>query len=492
MKIPIPLRTHVRTIDDDGDAVEFDDHLYNVVIEVDSNGTPYATQRRGISNSPHANDWDASAAGAGDIGRGVYHYDSNYFMVNGNTVYRNEYSGTSWSLGAAANPQLGRVFFAESDQYMVLIDPINNDGFSYDPGTNTFTTIAALPALINGGIVYLNGRIYVSGNGGRIYNSDLNDATAGYTDFVTAERSTDNIVAIDLHHDHIVAFGGNSIEFFYDGATSLGSPLLRRQDIAYELGLISADAFARYKDIIVFCGTDDTGSIKLYKLENFQIAPISDIMVDKWMRDDYRTILPQIRISAFGYDGRGMFCFWVAGLTGPGGFSPTLVIDGDYLYEWDLDGVSEISNFPIIDFFQVEPGTTTIGTPFGQLGNGDLFEFNLVGAGFIPFVDDLGSTTVAATPIIQWSSFTGGTKKWKFCKSAELDGDYSAGVTGTLQWTDENGAYNTGHTLSLAARSRIVSMGRFSERDFKFTQNPSGTVDMRLRGLELDIELGSY
>lgn len=492
MKLPIPMTTVIRDIDSDGDPTGYNDHLYNVVIESDKLGDLYATQRLGITNSPTALDWDASGTTVDATARGIFHFSNHWYFVNHNTMYRDEYGGTTHSLGAASVTNIHKVFFAETESYMVVIDPANDDGFSVNRSTLVFASIAALPATVEGGCVYLDGYIFVcsnSGNNGRIYNSTLNDPTAGYTDFVTSERSPDKIMAIERHHDHIVSFGDKSIEFFHTQAVSSGSPLLRRQDIQYQLGLSTYNGFARHEDTIVFAARDKIGTVAIYKLENFQISKVSDLMMDKWLRDVFRTALSKVIITAFTYNGRGMFCLYNGALNSASG--PTFVIDGDSVYEWDLEGVSEQSKFPINGFVQQESGDT-YGTPTGILANGDVFQFQHLATTWDPYVDDLGGTPDVSAVSIQWDGFDADTNQWKFCHAAELYGEFKASVSGTLTWRDQGGAYNAGRTMSLASRQRAVSLGRFSQRDWKFLKSDSDTVEMRLKGLELTISPGSY
>ena len=139
--------------------------------------------------------------------------------------------------------------------------------------------------LIRGG-VSLDGYLFVANIQGTIYNCDLDDITSwSALSFITAEREADIGVYLGKHHDHVVYFGTKGIEFFYDNANSSGSPLQRRNDIFHSVGCYYPNSIVEVGDIIYFIGTDNSGWSRIYKLENFNIDPISTPKIEKELRD---------------------------------------------------------------------------------------------------------------------------------------------------------------------------------------------------------------
>lgn len=142
--------------------------------------------------------------------------------------------------------------------------------------------------------VFLDGYIFLPGNSfsspvQRIYNTALADPTTidVANDFLDAEMYPDTIVALAKHHNHLVAFGQNTVEFFYNGGVELGSPLQRQAAYASRVGLqiVTAAAPTHNKilevgDKIYFIGREDNGSYGLYVIDKFRVTRISSPTMD--------------------------------------------------------------------------------------------------------------------------------------------------------------------------------------------------------------------
>ncbi len=88
------------------------------------------------------------------------------------------------------------------------------------------------------GIAYLNGVCYIGWReGGDIYNSAFNDPSTWTGDFIGAAVEQDTLEYLTDVGNHVVAFGSETIQFFYDAGNPTGSPLLPRQDIIYRIGI---------------------------------------------------------------------------------------------------------------------------------------------------------------------------------------------------------------------------------------------------------------
>lgn len=495
MKIPVPHTTQIERITGDNffsEVESFAGLLKNVTVTM-SEGDPTVTRRRGIENIPSG---DASAVPISpSYGRGVAQSltGTTLYIANDDSIYTDAYGAALGSLGASQSSV--RVSFAaiqDATYDMVVIDSENNDGFVLNSGA--MVSIAALPAALARGCVYLNGRVFVvEGDTARIYNSDLNAPTTGYTDFVTAEREADYILNIEKHHDHIVGFGTKSIEFFEDQGLSPGSPLVRRRDIYYDIGLRSEDAIGTAGDTTFFIGQDVKGVNALWKLENFQVTKMSDSRFDRYLSHDDQGGTFWV-VTPFGYDGRTLVAVTQMGtLAAQNLATPNISFifeeDGRN-YVWDTDGIAQCVDFPLTGY----AGFTTTG--IGQMGQGDLFIFRRRTDTPDTFKDRLETGVVTEfTCTIEFNSFDGDMTGWKFCHAVEPLGDFEDDTTMSLSWSDEGKAYNTPRVLTKENRQRAISCGRFSRRKFRLTSSDdSDTVDehLELEGLDADIEAGTY
>jgi len=516
MKIPIPSTTQIarisQTLLTSIDA--FTSLLKNITVEM-VEGVPRASRRKGIEVLTNL---DASAeAISPTFGRGIHWSQSSAstatYISNYNTIYLSTYLVSIGTFGAGvAQQQRTKSFFAsvqDGTYDTVVIDVPTNAAAAMETGVPTFTSISGVtPSPLNAGAVWLNGRLFVCSQD-RIYNSDLNDVTAGYVDFVTAERESDLIKGIVKHHDHIVSLGVTTTEFFYHdenpGAT--GSPLRRRQDVYYNIGLMDINAFDESNDVIYFLGFGDREGIGLYRIKSFQLEKISDARFDRWIRDNRSPTAAGNTLVCVPYEGRTLVTIThYDDAAAQADFSDhlfTFVFEEDGRnYVWDTNGIDELAHFPVIGACAIDGrvaggGSAAEGSETSSrliMANGDVVKFRDRYDEPDTFKDDLG-TEGGFTATIEFNDFDGDTTAWKFCHSVEPYGDYEAACEFNLSWKDEDKAYNTPRTLTKANRQRAVSCGRFSRRKFRLTSiDNSATVDehMELEGLDANVEMGSY
>jgi len=516
MKLPIPATTEIKRVSQTATTGidEFASLLKNVTVEM-VEGKPRASRRLGIEVITNG---DASVeAISPTVGRGIYWSTtaatSTILIANYNTVYKGNYNTSMGTFGAGAAAQGNqKMFFTtvnDGTYDTVVIDPAVNMGAAIATLAGTFTSItAALPTILNAGVVWLNGRLFVCGKN-QIYNSDLNDVTAGYTDFVSAEREGDSISAIVRHHDHIIALGITTTEFFYhdDNPGSSGSPLRRRQDIYYNVGLLDMAAFVEANDVIYFLGFGEAEGIGLYRISNFQLEKISDARFDRYIGETRSTTSALNYLTAVSYEGRTLICVTHADASvAQVDFDDqvyTFVFEEDgRSYVWDTDGIGQLSEFPVVGCTHINAqiaggGAVTGGSKVSNrmlMSNGDIVRFLTRFESPDTFKDNLGTKT-GFNSTIEFPDFDGDMTGWKFCHAVEPYGEYEDDCEFTLSWSDDGGAYNTPHTLTKENRQRVVSCGRFSRRKFRLNSiDNSATIDehMEIGGLDADIEPGTY
>jgi hypothetical protein len=141
-------------------------------------------------------------------------------------------------------------------------------------------------------LVFLDGYLFACSHPNstyaqRIYNSSIGDPTVwnASTDFLDAEQFADPIVGIAKHHNHLVAFSTNSIEFFYNAGNEVGSPLQRQVSYSIGMGSYYHEEFVvcprvEIGNVIYFVGMRSGNCTGIYKLENFKLEKVSDDWMD--------------------------------------------------------------------------------------------------------------------------------------------------------------------------------------------------------------------
>lgn len=132
---------------------------------------------------------------------------------------------------------------------------------------NYLTAVGTLNASVNGPYNVL----YTSA-----YNGDLK-AWTDNTNYTLAEIFPNGIEWIDKHHNNLVVFTSNSLEFFYDAGNGLGSPFARQTIYAKEIGLLSfspSRIVAKDKDSIYFIGKNQNNFLDVYVITNFMCKAV--------------------------------------------------------------------------------------------------------------------------------------------------------------------------------------------------------------------------
>jgi len=442
---------------------------------------------------------------ADEAGRGVFYWeavDKKYF-VNSDTVYQTSYAGSTMSITAGTE----KVYFFEIGNYLVILDPENNEGWTINSATPTVIaqiTDTDFPSeqtpalqLTRGGTV-LNGKLYVGTTDGDIYECAIKDPTAwAALDFRNAEIEPDDGVYIGEHHQHVVAIGTRTCEFFYDAANSTGSTLNPRTDIDYEIGAADRDSFWEESDLLFWVGYTASGGISVYSLQNFVPTKISTPDIDTFLGSAITVDDIQLLGSGFQVGGRIFYVLTLYNLLTT--VQPTislyyeLVSNRWYIGDLELLGVDE---FPLVDW--TKASNTRLGE--GILSNGDLITpvdsnaaQDTVGASsvFEDGVFEVGvfsSTAFVGSPIqmeILIGSQDMGMRKYKY--QTEL---WPVGIptdnTATLnvQWSDESDDnFNTAKPIDVSKPgTRLRRLGKFRQRTYKLTY--ATAEQYRISGIE--------
>lgn len=206
-----------------------------------------------------------STIGNGPI-RGFYQQDGvlsdTAYVVSGNEVYSFDANGTATIAGVIASGS-GRVSMsADSDQLVIVTDP---EAYVVTAGGVVQITDPDFPSVSS--VAYLNGYFYFTRRDtGEIIWSALGDAVSfDALDFLTAESSPDDAVAVIEDQLSIICFGRKTVEFF-SSTSDPDNPILRRPGGSRPYGCASRDSIVQADNTIYWVGAGEKSSNIIYRL----------------------------------------------------------------------------------------------------------------------------------------------------------------------------------------------------------------------------------
>lgn len=357
------------------------------------------------------------------------------------------------------------VLIASDGAKLVKIDTSNAVTTCTDPD---------LPSSFDPNIVFFDGYIFlVKSNTGDIYNSDPNDPmswTPG--NFINAEIEADYVHRIAKINNYLVAFGTNTIEYFWDAANATGSPLQRNDIPVKRIQYISS--FARDGNNIYFLGRSYNGAIHIYKMQDFKCDPIDTGSLIRYFNaqsGDYSSFLGGI--IAF----QGHTFYWLSGA------------DRTYIYDinselWTRVAYQLNNTFDFVTSHSLTTATDDF-TSYFILNDGTTnwykFDENLYQDNGIDF-----------QCVITTEQADFGTMNRKSMYRLTVVGDRPpVDATMYIQWTDDD--YQTfSNSVGLNLNQDlpcIRQLGNFRQRGFKlfFTNNTL----MRIQKMVADINKGN-
>lgn len=414
-----------------------------------------------------------------------------------------------------------RIFFLEIGNYLMIVDPEDNTGWyinSASPTTLVEIVDVNFPGFHSTGSqqlarcgIVLNGVSYVMDTTGSISGSDLEDPTNwDVLNFINAEIETDGGVALGIHRNHIAAFGNRTIEFFYDAANPVGSPLAVRQDISHEIGMANFSTLWGDQNSLFFVAQTKTGGLSVYEMREFIPNDITNADIDTFLTSAVQTDSKKLVGSGFSVGHTLFYVLTVYHLINSEPTSLESIVYNSGTGTWTRFELMHtgIDNCPIIDW--TVANALRIGK--GILSNGDVITvaddwspYDTIGVTSGVFLasdtvfeaDVFTSASAGSGTAVSMEIITGhtnnGTANTKFMSSLRFLGPKTkASQTLTVQWSNEdNESYNTGKTIdtSLPGR-RITRLGSYRQRNFKLTI--AATEAIEIDALEVDIAAGVY
>lgn len=541
----LPILTSIDPEDSGAGGVTNGSLSYNAIYNQYPDGRVYATQRPALSIREAA-EWSSFVAPAG---RGIVYWDAVniYYLVNDNRVYQGGYSAPlTQEISHGRDP----VTCIEIGSYLVILDAENNEGWYLHESSPTILTKITdtdfpgnIPNVqIAAGGASLDGTLYVMDTRGIIYGSELNDPTVwDPLNQIGVEREQDTGVFLTKHHDHLVAMGVKSIEFFFNAANPVGSPLERRSDISYRAGAINTKCVFNTGDRIYFLGSERTGTIGVFQIVQFVLQKVSDDAIDTYLSVvRSRTKFDFLVSGCTMGDHQLMFVTSIGEGTGTGYQAPgntpvsidvwlpqyTLVFDGTYQTSTNFRTTiaGQNNTFPVIGATErssVDERETSLMFFSGDVGFFDLTFARLDSAGAQEYVDpdyivfqddyvqDIGQDETAPILFVLRfgeSDFGSVTNKFGYRLSVVgtttssgvqigmPEGNYTSTIPQEpikIYWTDDHyRSWIEPRDLQTGLNRSLTRLGTFRRRAHQL--NYSGQEILRIEALELDIRASQY
>jgi hypothetical protein len=398
--------------------------------------------------------------------------------------------------------------WTENERYIYIHNEYYATGsgssdYIYDKSSSTLTEITDADHPIKAGrrssqgVVYLDGYFFVADGlavydktiSSRIYNSAIDDPTTWVaTDFISANLEGDPIIAIAKHHNHIVALGAATIQFFYNAGNPSGSPLAPRLDVFHNVGLGTFrspknNQYAVVGDNIYFIGVeaDQYGrgtyldsNYDIYVLDNFQIKPITTPSI----KEALTRVLGLFDLSVIKWMGRNLLLASVYNT------SEAYVYDIDYdiWYYWTISVRSSSGNFILHN-----TGNRALSSGYIQqlayytYGSVEADNSTLIVPSIsTPFIDDL------QLPYKK----TAGKRKYVNRITALHSKRPSTTINSTLYIGDEVSGYGTGKTYDISRATGLSRWGQHRQFSIKYVAPTTSSLgNYGLLGFILDVDV---
>lgn len=459
----------------DGGASGRDEDLFNVFVEpvknkITRDDRHFIVKRSGTIN--FLNDGPTEAV------RGMFFWEDQtklYYVINNDVYTYNTVSGATGVISNVFGTTSGDVGFCLF-QYSTGVSKI-----VVTDGTTLSTIDSAGTVVVNVDVdlpvhlpypIYLDGYIFVAKIGtAEMYNSNNDDPLAWTSgDFIVAEMEGDNIVRLAKINNYIVAFGTNSIEYFWDAAIATGSPL-QRNDSPIKLNTYLA-GLAQFGNQLFYIGVNEGGQPDVYTLKDFKIEEIGSPTVSRYLN----TVSTNTTTWRGGIVSLKGHTFYVLNA----GTTKTYVYDVDTKL-WSRWGFQNESIFNLNSSTSVSSASTSY-TVFCLGSTNSLYKFSDT-----TYQDN--NTTFSCVITTEASDF--GTLNRKTMRKATVIGDRpTASNNITVQWSDDDGStFNTGLTTNLnQSMPCVYRLGSFRQRVFKLSY--SANTDFRIQALEVEINKG--
>ncbi len=379
------------------------------------------------------------------------------------------YSANS-SLGAITGKCTGISETFVSTTPTLVISSDDSTGWYYDAGVGTVTKITDVDFPGNAGktlagtFCHMDGFACIMDTTGALWASDLNSITGWTaTSFDTANAYPDRGVAAVRNKNFIMAFGTESVQFFYNaGLTPF--PFAKAVAMTAKVGCIGYDAIAQISDTTFWAGSTPQGGLSIFQYDG-NINRVSTPEVDAVL---ILAGVSNITLTTIRYYGRS-FVLVLAG-----------AVTKAYCIE-EKEWFDVNSTTPLwYKCVGLSLGGTMVNYAISNVStSGKVYLMNHAS---LVFTDDGVSYTARA----QTAPVDAETEKRKFWGNAVLIGDVETSASPiTLSYSDDDfQTYTTWGNLDLSQQRRIATRTGSSRRR-SWALSHAAATPMRLEAIEL-------
>lgn len=320
-------------------------------------GTLTLAKRNGVT--VEANNWGTSTQDVFLIIKGGATPIAPWLVVKiGNDTKLATSSGLSWLIltSSTHNPAfIDKTLISQVENVIVQlrrtsISFVQRVFFSILNTTWTEITDADFTAITHTGkMEHMDGYAFIMDGNNLIWNSDINSiANWTATGFIAKQAFRDRPIGLAKLGKHILAFGEQSVEVFYNAGNTTGSPLLPIGNLARRIGLVAPDislvGAGHYYCVIdrqlFFVGREAGGryeasafltgnSVGVYAYNGQEFGKVSSPFVDKILSEVASTSF--YSVNTFGFNGQVAAAFL---LTSPNATSQRWLMYFPVWKEW--------------------------------------------------------------------------------------------------------------------------------------------------------------
>ena len=329
------------------------------------------------------------------------------------------------------------------------------------------------------GVAFLDAYVFVGTPDGRVYSCNVGDPTIwNPLDYITAESESDQSVAICKHLNYVMNFGQWSLEFFYDNANPIDSPLAAATSYKVEIGCANGDSVVPFEQTVAWIGTSLSNGKGIFLLDGTAPTRISTAYIDRILGNSDMS-----KVTAYSFKMNGHM-FYVCSLHD---LNITLVYDfNEKMWnQWTMYAVgtatSGVTGIYAEQYFRPSY-FTKVNNDYYLLDddNGTMYTMSDL------YYTDAGAPIYyrAVSDIVD-----NGTTKRKFYQRLEIVGDKVGAIMKVRHTGNDYKTWSNYRSVDLSKpRAQIYLGGADRRRAWEFLCTDA--VPLRLDSAEIDFKIG--
>ena len=329
------------------------------------------------------------------------------------------------------------------------------------------------------GVAFLDAYVFVGTPAGRVYSCNVGDPTIwNPLDYITAESESDQSLAICKHLNYVMNFGQWSLEFFYDNANPIDSPLAAATAYKVEIGCANGDSVVPFEQTVAWIGTSLSNGKGIFLLDGTAPTRISTAYIDRILGNSDMS-----KVTAYSFKMNGHM-FYVCSLHD---LNITLVYDfNEKMWnQWTMYAVgtatSGVTGIYAEQYFRPSY-FTKVNNDYYLLDddNGTMYTMSDL------YYTDAGAPIYyrAVSDIVD-----NGTTKRKFYQRLEIVGDKVGAIMKVRHTGNDYKTWSNYRSVDLSKpRAQIYLGGADRRRAWEFLCTDA--VPLRLDSAEIDFKIG--